>query len=136
MNGLTSSFLFDSHQLSAWIFTICAKWDAKTYAKRTCASFEAASHLIDSRVSPLCSHRLRDSSYVINEDRNEASVLQNIGKKFTVTNCFSRAPQKPTDYIPVYDEQKKPFSGCDKFNQQLYGINFPYQAPNDTNLAE
>ena len=23
--------------------------------------------------------------------------------------------------------------GCDKFNQQLYGKTFPYQAPNDTN---
>ena len=49
----------------------------------------------------------------------------------------SRAPQKkPTDYIPVYDEYKSLFSGCNKFNQQLYGKTFPYQAPNDTNLAE
>ena len=38
--------------------------------------------------------------------------------------------------MPVYDEYKSLFSGCDKFNQQLYGKTLPYQAPNDTNLAE
>ena len=38
--------------------------------------------------------------------------------------------------MPVYDEYKSLLSGCDKFNQQFYGKTFPYQAPNDTNLAE
>ena len=32
--------LFDSHQLFAWALTICAKWDAITCAKRTCASLQ------------------------------------------------------------------------------------------------
>ena len=82
------------------------------------------------------------SAYAFIGDRNEAAVMHwsrdtNIGKKFVLTNCFTRVPQKkPSDYVPVYDEYKSLFSGCDKFNQQLYGKNFPYQAPNDTNLAE
>ena len=62
---------------------------------------------------------------------------KNIGSKVTLTNCFSRVPQKkPTDYIPVYDEYKSLFSGFDKFNQLLYGKIFPYQATNDPTLAE
>ena len=83
-----------------------------------------------------------ESAYAFIGDRNEAAVMHwsrdtNIGKKFVLTNCFTRVPQKkPSDYVPVYDEYKSLFSGCDKFNQQLYGKTFPYQAPNDTNLAE
>ena len=83
-----------------------------------------------------------DSAYAIHGPRNEVAVMHwsrntNVGKKVTLSNCFTRKNQKkPTDYIPVYDEYNSLFSGCDKFNRQLHGKSFPYQPPNDTNLAE
>ena len=48
-----------------------------------------------------------ESAYAFIGDRNEAAVMRdtNIRKKFVLTYCFTRVPQKkPSDYVPVYDE--------------------------------
>ena len=37
--------------------------------------------------------------------------------------------------VPIYDEYKAMFSGCDIFNRQLHNRTFPYALPRDTNAA-
>ena len=37
--------------------------------------------------------------------------------------------------MPIYDEYKVMFSGCDKFNQSLHNRTLPFRLPNDTNKA-
>ena len=59
-----------------------------------------------------------------------------LGCYLALLSVSTASLEKPTDYILVYDVYKSLFSGCDEFNQELYGKTFPYQAPNDTNLAE
>ena len=82
-----------------------------------------------------------DSSWAWNEARQEAAVYHssrdtNIGKKFTLTNCFERSSNpQPEDRLPIYDEYKAMFSGCDKFNQSLHNRTLPFRLPNDTNKA-
>ena len=62
---------------------------------------------------------------------------KNIGKKFTLSNCFFSVRQPQTrDGVPIYDEYKVMFSACDAFNQRMHGRTFPYRLPKDTNLAE
>ena len=83
-----------------------------------------------------------DSAWAWNNERNEAAVYhssrdKNIGKKFTLSNCFSLTRvRQPRDYVPICEECRATFSGCDKFNQLLHNLTFPYRLPKDTNLAE
>ena len=82
-----------------------------------------------------------DSAWAWNEARKEAAVYHssrdtNVGKKFTVTNCFERSSNpQPEDRVPIYDEYKVMFSRCDKFNQSLHNRTLPFRLPNDTNKA-
>ena len=97
--------LFDSHQLPAWILTICAKWDAK-------ACFIAA--IKPDRFKSFASLLVPQSA--ISEERNEACghalVAGQDNRQVHAHQLLSRVPQKKrTDYIPVYDEYKRLFSG-------------------------
>ena len=71
-----------------------------------------------------------DSAFAWNSTRNEAAVFhssrdKNVGKKFTLSNCFVyKSIRQPRDYIPVCDEYKAMFAGCDAFNQQLHNNTF------------
>ena len=82
-----------------------------------------------------------DSAWAWNEARKEAAVYHssrdtNVGKKFTLTNCFERSSNpQPQNRVPIYDEYKVMFSGCDKFNQSLHNRTLPFRLPNDINKA-
>ena len=82
-----------------------------------------------------------ESAWAWNETRKEAAVYhysqdKNIGKKFTLSNCFTMAASpQPRDYVPVYDEYNSKFSGCVLFNKRMHGCTFPFPSPKRTNLA-
>ena len=49
------------------------------------------------------------------------SVKSHIGKKIVYSNCYEKKNKKHTKFsVPVYDEYKHFFSGCDNFNKGLW----------------
>ena len=68
----------------------------------------------------------RGSCCVLSRDKN-------IGKKFTLSNCFFSVCQPQTrDAVPIYDEYKVMFSACDTFTQRMPDRTFPCRLPKDT----
>ena len=83
-----------------------------------------------------------DSAWAFNSETNESAIYhfscdKNIGKKYALSNCFDlRSDPQPKESVPIYDEYKTFFSGCDKFNQAMHNKTLPYRAPNNTHVAE
>ena len=126
MNGLTSSFILTTIDCLLDSYYLC-KVGCETLRQRRCASLQP-SNLLDSKsITSLLALLVQKAGDSINEDRNEAAVMhwsrdKNIGKKFTFF-CFPQ--KKPSDYIPVYDEYKSLFSGCDKVQPATLWEDFP-----------
>ena len=72
-----------------------------------------------------------DTTWAWDSEQREAEVHQwsrktGIGKKFTLSSCFTVTPQRPALQDTIYDHYRAVFSGCDAFNQQMHNRTFLY----------
>ena len=51
-----------------------------------------------------------------------------VGRKIVYSTAFDLSEQKrPPTYIPIFDEYRALFSGCDKYNHAMHGKTFPHR---------
>ena len=70
----------------------------------------------------------RDSYYVGRQ------LLEDGGVRY-IAAALPRHPTTCVGMMPIYDEDKAMFSGCDIFNRQLHNRTFPYAPPRNTNMT-